>query len=156
MDATSTSSNREFLERPLDPGFVALYELWLKKRGLRLMPSRGDFDPSEFPRLLPHVELYDVGPGEGVYKARLMGSALVDMIGRDNTGKPPGHGLPEGVAKSVVAVLDAVVARRAPIFLRGRVLWIAGKKQRKFEACALPLSEDDLRVNIVFSALKLL
>jgi hypothetical protein len=46
--APAKSMDREVLDRPCDPDLVELYRLWETKRGERLMPSRGDFDPSEF------------------------------------------------------------------------------------------------------------
>jgi hypothetical protein len=82
---------REVLDRPRDPDLAELYELWLTKRRTRLMPSRSEFDPAEFRKLLPTIQLYDVGRVEGTYKVRLVGSALVELAGRNNTGKPPGY-----------------------------------------------------------------
>ncbi len=155
MEALARASDREVLDRPTDRDLVELYELWLEKRGSRLMPSRRNFDPSEFARLLPYVELYDVGPAEGMYKVRLVGTAIVELAGRDNTGKPAGYGLPEATAHTIAEVLNVVTRRRAPLFGRGRILWLPGKDHRRFEACALPLSDDDSTVNIILCALKL-
>lgn len=145
---------REVLDRPRDPDLLELYQLWQTKRGGRLMPSRSDFDPSEFRKLLPTIQLYDVGRVEGTYKVRLVGSALVELAGRNNTGKPPGYGLPESDARSIVEILNVVVRRRAPLFGRGHVHWISGKGYRKYEGCVLPLSDDDTSVNIILCALK--
>jgi hypothetical protein len=145
---------REVLDRPCDPDLVELYRLWEMKRGARLMPSRCDFDPSEFRKLLPTIQLYDVGRTEGTYRVRLVGSALVELAGRNNTGKPPGYGLPEADARSIVEILNGVVRRRAPLFGRGHVHWISGKSYRKYEGCVLPLSDDGTSVNIILCALK--
>jgi len=147
-------AEREVLDRPLDPDLVELHELWVAKRGARPMPSRSDFDPSEFRKLLPTVQLYDVGRTEGSYKVRLVGSALVALAGRDNTGKPPGYGLPEADARAIVEILNLVVRQRAPLFGRGRVHWISGKSYRKYEGCVLPLSDDGASVNMILCALK--
>lgn len=144
----------EVLDGPRHPDLVELYQLWQTKRGGRLMPSRGDFDPSEFRKLLPTIQLYDVGRVEGTYKVRLVGSALVELAGRDNTGKPPGYGLPEADARSIVEILNLVVRQRAPLFGCGRVHWISGKAYRKYEGCVLPLSDDNISVNIILCALK--
>jgi hypothetical protein len=145
---------REVLDQPLDPDLVALHQLWLTKRRGRTMPSRSDFDPSEFCKLLPAIQLYDVGPVEGTYKVRLVGEAIVELAGRNNTGKPPGYGLPEADARSIVEILNVVVRRRAPLFGRGRVHWITGKSYRKYEACVLPLSDDDASVNMILCAVQ--
>lgn len=118
------------------------------------MPSRRDFDPSEFCKLLPTIQLYDVGPSEGMYKVRLVGEGLVELAGRNNTGKPPGDGLAAADAGSIVEILNVVVRRRAPLFGRGRVHWITGKSYRRYEGCVLPLSDDGASVNMVLCALK--
>jgi hypothetical protein len=116
--APAKSMDREVLDRPCDPDLVELYQLWETKRGERLMPSRGDFDPSEFRKLLPTIQLYDVGRAGGIFRVRLVGSALVALAGPDNTGKPPGYGLPESDARAIVEILNLVVRRRAPLFGR--------------------------------------
>jgi hypothetical protein len=152
--APAKSMDREVLDRPCDPDLVELHQLWEIKRGERLMPSRADFDPSEFRKLLPTIQLYDVGRAEGIYRVRLVGSALVALAGRDNTGKPPGYGLPEADARAIVEILNLVVRRRAPLFGRGRVHWITGKSHRKYEGSVLPLSDDGTSVNMILCALK--
>jgi len=146
--------DREILDQPCDPDLLELYHLWQTKRGARIMPSRSDFDPSEFPKLLPTIQLYDVGAVEGTYKVRLVGTAIVELAGRDNTGKAPGYGLPEGDTASIVEILNLVVRRRAPLFGRGRVHWLTGKSYRRYEGCAFPLSDDGTSVNMVLCALK--
>ena len=153
IEAPAKALAREVLDQPRDPDLVELYQLWLAKRRGRLMPSRSDFDPSEFCKLLPSIQLYDVGPVEGTYKVRLVGGALVETAGRNNTGKPPGYGLPEADGRSIVEILNAVVRRRAPLFGRGRVHWITGKTYRKYEGCVLPLSDDGASVNMILCAL---
>jgi hypothetical protein len=154
IEAAAKALEREVLDRPRDGDLVELYQLWLTKRCGRLMPSRSDFDPSEFCKLLPTIQLYDVGPVEGMYKVRLVGGALVELAGRNNTGKPPGYGLPDDDARSIVEILNLVVRRRAPLFGRGRVHWITGKAYRKYEGCVLPLSDDGASVNMILCALK--
>lgn len=154
IEAPVKGLEREVIERPCHPDLVELYQLWQTKRRGRLMPSRSDFDPSEFRRLLPAIQLYDVGRVEGTYKVRLVGTALVELAGRNNTGKPPGYGLPEADTRSIVEILNVVVRRRAPLFGRGRVHWISGKSHRKYEGCVLPLSDDGTSVNIILCALK--
>src|SRR5258708_12247225 len=147
--ATGGALDREILDRPHDLDLLELYQLWQAKRGMRLMPSRSDFNPSEFCKLLPTIQLYDVGPIEGSYKVRLVGGALVELTGRNNTGKPPGYALPAGAAQSIVEILNLVVRRRAPLFGRGRVHWITGKSYRRYEGCVLPLSDDGASVSMV-------
>jgi hypothetical protein len=70
-----------------EPLLGALLDYWERKRGAQTMPSRGDIDPLDMPpRLLPHVQLVERGEG-GRLRLRLVGTAIVDAIGKDPTGR---------------------------------------------------------------------
>ena len=63
-----------------------LYSYWLSKRNGRIMPARGDIDPRELGMLLPFLFIIDKAAGE--FRFRLMGTGVVQDLGRDLTGKP--------------------------------------------------------------------
>jgi hypothetical protein len=63
-----------------------LYRHWLGKTNGRVMPARGDIDPVEIPKVLPHMAL--VHKPDGQYRFRLVGTNISEMIGRDLTGAP--------------------------------------------------------------------
>jgi len=70
-----------------DPLLTALLTYWEKKRGTRVMPRRRDIDPLEMPtRLLPYLQLIELGE-RGRLRFRLIGTAIVDAMGRDATGR---------------------------------------------------------------------
>lgn len=56
-----------------------------KKRGDRFAPRRSDIDPTEIPRHLPHIHMMDVLDGGADFRYRLIGTAIVQGLGRDNT-----------------------------------------------------------------------
>src|ERR1051325_9903462 len=66
---------------------VALYRYWDGKRGARAMPARRDLDPSEIVRLLPHIYMVDVQSDPLRFRYRLIGTAIVNLLGRDYTGR---------------------------------------------------------------------
>jgi hypothetical protein len=69
-----------------DPLLAALLHYWDAKRGVRAVPRRCDVDPLDMPRaLLPHLELVELSGGRLRY--RLIGTAVVDAMGRDATGR---------------------------------------------------------------------
>lgn len=106
------------LDLPRDPDLLALYRLWIAKRGLRLMPSKSDFDPAEFKRLLAGVVLMEAGPPGGPYIVRLVGESIVDFFGRTTKGQPAGSMMrPEGY-RAFMQLLDGVVESRAPVWRR--------------------------------------
>lgn len=141
----------EFLDAPSDPDLAQLYHLWRNKRGLRLMPSRVDFDPAEFHALLPNVFIVDV---RDAFKVRVAGEAIVEFFGRSTQGHPAGTFMrPEG-SDALVRLLNLVVESRAPIFRAGQAYWSENNPHMRFEACFLPLSSDDKAVNMILAAVK--
>ena len=143
-----------FIDAPRDPDLQALYTYWDSLRRGRSMPSRTDFDPAKVPRLLAHIILYNV-EGSGRYTIRLVGEQVEAFVGRRTTGKPAGTFMNERGAEMIVRILDAVTTERAPRFRAGRVNFLEDKDHRSYEACFLPLSADDVAVNLVLAAVKI-
>jgi len=142
------------LDEPRDPDLLALYRLWMAKRGLRLMPSKTDFDPDEFKGVLAGVVLMEAGPRGGPYIVRRVGENIVDFFGHTTIGQPAGSLMrPEGYRK-FMQLLDSVVERRAPAFRAGTAYWSRDKIDRQFEGCLLPLSSDDRVVDMILGAIK--
>jgi hypothetical protein len=144
----------EFIDAPRDPDLRALHRLWLAKRGNRQLPSRVDFDPSEFKNLLQDFFVYNVDPTEGSFTVRLIGERLRDFIGSNVRGKLAGSAFqPEGTT-ALVRILDLTVKRRVPIFRVGRAYFLRDKSYQQFEACLLPVSADGESVNMILGAVR--
>ncbi len=149
-----SESQAKFLDQPQDADLLALYQLWVTKRGLRMMPSKADFDPAEFKTLVSGVVLMEVGPPGGPYTVRLVGEDIVNFFGRTTKGQPAGSLMrPEG-QRCFMLLLEGVVRSRAPVFRAGRTHWSADKQYKQFEAVFLPLSDDDQIVNVILGAMK--
>ena len=144
----------KFLDAPADPELVALVALWRNKCGERTMPSRADFDPAEFARLLPNIFLIDVEAG-GAFRTRLTGEEVVQFLGRNPKGKPPMESFAGEGSAAFEQILELVVKSRAPIFRAGRAYWSPTRSYKNFEACILPLSADGATVNMILGAVKL-
>jgi hypothetical protein len=143
-----------FIDAPRDADLRALHDLWLSKRGTRQLPSRADFDPSEFKPLLPDFFVYDVEPTDGSFTVRLIGERLRDFIGRNIRGKRAGSAFqPEGTA-ALLRILDLTVKQRTPIFRTGRAYFLRDKNYKQFEACLLPVSADGVTVNMILGAVR--
>lgn len=73
----------------IDPVPRLVYEYWLDKRGDRAMPDRADLDPPfEITQVLPYTSLIEAVPGDPPdFRYRLVGTAMVPMVGRDMTGR---------------------------------------------------------------------
>jgi hypothetical protein len=70
-----------------DPILESAYEYWRSKCGTRAMPRRRDIDPTEIPRLLPHIQITELLEGGNRIRYRLAGTAIVDAYGSELTGK---------------------------------------------------------------------
>jgi len=59
------------------------YDYWKRKSGDRPMPSRGDIDPAEIAKILPHVFLLDVRHQPLDFRYHLVGTKMDEhMLGR--------------------------------------------------------------------------
>lgn len=141
----------EDIAAPRSPILVRLFDYWDAKRAGRPMPSRADIDPTELRVLVLNVMLYDVVEPGSLYRIRLVGQAIVDFVGANNTGKMAGDGMPPDAARSMVEILNSVVTRRAPRFRLGSAYWHRAKAHRRFEACFLPLSRDGETVDKILA-----
>lgn len=63
-----------------------IFEYWNSKSRNGRLPSRGDINPCDFPRLLPLISLIDVDPVHKRFRVRLAGTQLREHYGRDITG----------------------------------------------------------------------
>ena len=132
---------------PTDPIVVQIHRYWDEKRGTRRMPNRTDIDPAELGRLVVNVLLYEVLEPGKLYRIRLVGGAIVDFYGVNTTGELAGAAMPPAAAAQMSEILNSIVANRAPRFRAGFAHWHKDRSYRKFEACFLPLSPDDDRVD---------
>jgi hypothetical protein len=122
-----------------------------------MAPSRIDIDPLELPpELLRHLFMLDVVDGGADFRYRLIGSDLVEGVGRDATGA-----LVSEIYRDVPASLAAMnrflrqtTTDKLPVYIEGEMDWLRGGRQRRpFRAVMLPLSADNLSVDIVLGGL---
>jgi hypothetical protein len=75
------------LDAPEHPAAAELYAYWEQKRGARVIADRGDINPAEIVRLLPHLLVLDVIDGGLDFRVRVFGTALVELMREERTGK---------------------------------------------------------------------
>ena len=128
------------------------YDYWCRIGAGRSMPRRRDLDPTDIPRLLPHVMLVDVDGGR--YRYRLIGTANAQEHGMNATGlyvddvlKGPeyrGHAL---------RLYDETVHSGRPVYSESLFLSPSGGAiERHTKALFMPLSEDGSAVTQVLVA----
>jgi hypothetical protein len=85
--AKQQSEPVRFLQGPEHPGVAALFAYWNEKARGRPMPDRADIVPSEIVRLLPNLIISEVLRGGEDFRTRIFGTALVELVGEERTGK---------------------------------------------------------------------
>jgi hypothetical protein len=124
---------------------------WRSKLVGGRLPARRDVEPLEIPRLLPFVLLSEVPQGDpALLRYRLVGTAVVQMNGRDFTGS----GLNDTVAdpswrRYWEGNYRRVIDTRAPLFGADRYGYRA-RDFVAFEWCILPLASDGATVDMCF------
>ncbi len=139
---------------PFDPATIGrpelqgLYRYWYSRHDGARLPARADLDPLDIPQLLPHLMLIDVQHEPFDLRYRLVGTALVDQMGRDTTGLRVEDGyLGDDWPRIEQDYRTAVFAAR-PVLTRND---IKGKQGRRlaYERLLLPLSGDGKAVDML-------
>lgn len=101
-----------------------LVQYWSLKRGGQRMPSRADIDPVDIPRLLPYLRLVDVlREPEIRFRYRLIGTAIVERMGIDITGRYIDESLFGRHTAKVLAGHQFAVRERTAAAGESRSLW---------------------------------
>jgi hypothetical protein len=129
---------------------VAIYDYWRRKApGPGVLPGRRHLDPTEIPRLLPHIWLVDVVDDIRRFRVRLIGTALVDA------------GIPLRVGDFVVDRLlpeqrqqaledfGSVIWSREPLWFRGPLNLRHDTYVHEVERIFLPLAADGRTVDML-------
>lgn len=105
----------ELIEKPEVPLIDDLVAYWNRKRSGRIGPRRTEIDPTEMVAHLPHIFMLDVIDGGKDFRFRLIGTRIVEGLGRDNTGRRVSEAYrdrPEAQAQ-LMAVFRLPVDRKA-------------------------------------------
>lgn len=129
------------------------YAYWVGKKNGDRLPARADIDPVDIPRILPHISLVEREAETGRYRYRLFGSALVDILGREPTGKYLDEIYPDFEQSESRRYRDQVFEMGKPSHRIGRPSLRFPKDFVTVERLYLPLAEDGRRVDMVMGVL---
>lgn len=139
-----------------DIASAALRELWRYWRALHKdgrPPSRRDIDPLSIPHLLPHVMLIDVLEGGRDFRYRLIGTHIVKIHGKDNTGRLVSEAFATGESAYVIRLYRRTVESAGAIGYRGEPLR-PDARVLEYEIVHLPLVDGEGRVAMVLAGLE--
>jgi hypothetical protein len=108
-----------------DSVLSALYGYWCRQRGSKPFPDRADISPLDLgPRLLPHIGIIELATDDlAKSRVRLVGTALVDELGADLTGKLLSDYASGEYLASLVSLIDDMLRHRAALFSEGGFRW---------------------------------
>lgn len=119
------------------------------------LPGRAAIDPTEIPRLLPHLYLVDVEQAaalQPVYRLRLIGSVHERLYGgKVQIGRTVDELMGER-ARYFHCNFDAVRRRRAPVGYRGKLVWWPDRDWLDFESIQMPLAGDGRNIDMILGA----
>lgn len=113
-------------------------DLWQRKRGSKLLPSRADLDPAEFHRLWPVTFLLERNADSGEWHVRFAGAAYSSVYGREITGASVREIVPKSLAPQVLADLRHCIERREPIVIDGETNWPDRGNVYRYQRVLLP------------------
>lgn len=132
-----------------DGRLTRLLRYWAAKRGDQPAPRRADLDPLlEIPDLVPMLTLIDVLRDPLRFRFRLVGTSVVQALGRDATGRFADEALYGSEAAGIVATYRRMTEEIRPFHRRSRLAW-NDREWRVLEAVEVPLIDDDGRVCMI-------
>lgn len=149
-----------FPDAPEHPGIAQLVEYWEMKRGDRAMPDRADIIPGEIASLLRHLIICEVVDGGADFRTRIFGTALVELVGEERTGKLLSEfgaqssipTRPERVRDRWFEIARRVHALGRPVFISGRMINSA-RPYIAWHAVACPLTAGGTTIEQVVGAM---
>ncbi len=131
-----------------DARLAHLFDYWRERRGNRPAPARRNIRPMEIPSILSIIHLIDVYENPLAFRHRLIGSEIIEALGRDVTGKWVDEEIYGEMAGEVFDGLAAVAWEMRPYRRLSRLDWIA-RPWLAMESLEMPLLDDDGRVNMI-------
>jgi hypothetical protein len=125
----------------LEPGLAELLQLWETKKDGAPLPLRSALTPRDLKLWLPGIHVYEAVENQR-FTARLLGTAIVNAIGADQTGRTFGEHDQDLLATRAYRALSLVVHEAKPY--RTKTPRIASVKQswHAAESLWLPLGAD--------------
>jgi len=137
-------------EIPWGSGVRRAYEYWLGQRPGGGLPGRQHIDPTDIPFLLRGLWLIDVAREPFRFRYRLVGTRIVEAMGRDPTGlwleeaHPHASSVPGFFLRYERVAQTGIPSRR-----RGTALLWSHRDYREIENILLPLAADGKTVDMI-------
>lgn len=130
-----------------DERLSKLYAYWRMKRGRRSMPARRDIDPLDVRELMGNMTLIDVRQEPVEFRFRLAGTRIVDLFGKELTGRNVDEARFLGKRPPFERQCGAVLESKEPSF----IIILLGVEHRRmvYRQLLLPLSSDGESIDVM-------
>jgi len=134
------------------PKVRRLFEHWSTlSPGPGLLPGRQHFDPLSVVELMPDLWMLGVDEASGRYHYRLVGTRVVEAMGRDVTGRWYDEVHPEAAAHPMAEYLRARILAGEVTWRRGRPWLQVDPEIYEIEQVLLPLAKDGRTVDVLLA-----
>lgn len=133
---------------------LSFHDLWISLREPTRLPPRSAFELEMLRPWFGNIQIVDlIDGGRDVYH-RLIGTKIVDAVGRDLTGKLVSACEYEIGTEAMLARYRATAEKGEPVFRKGRTVWAPDKSWRNFELVTAPLSENGKTVDQLITVME--
>jgi hypothetical protein len=134
------------------PILTQLHAYWERKRGARPAPARKEIDPAEIVPLLPHLFLIEAVGTPSRFRYRLIGTAVVELTGRDLTGHFVDENLEPAKFAALVEPYETVIRQARPVAKKGRTIWIEKRERLEVEVLLLPVANAQDEIALILGS----
>jgi hypothetical protein len=124
-------------------------EYWIAIHPDHRLPGRQHFDPRDIPMLLSSIRLLDVCGRPPRLKARLIGTRMVDFLGRDYTGQWLDEAYPDLPGSAMERDYLYVITTGQPHWRLGEPYLTQHREFHRFERVILPFARDGVNVDML-------
>lgn len=142
------SGNQDIVDAASHQKIKDFVEFWWSKHTPDRLPTRSDFDFYEITEWVSHVIIMDVLSNGSDFRYRLIGTRIVEAVGRDLTGKNVSNSSYTGNKDNVFQTFSMPVTEKRPIIRRGKMIWLHEKKWKNYESVHCPLFDKNRSVNM--------
>jgi len=137
-----------------DESLSAFLALWHSRCRGQLIPARDTLTPEDLRPWFGSILIMDVLDAAADFRHRLVGTTIVEMVGRDLTGRLVSECHYEVGTETMLRRYRRAALEARPICRRGRVLWPANREWLAFESVTVPFSRDGSTADQLMSVIR--
>jgi hypothetical protein len=127
---------------------------WQSKRRADRLPSRRDIDPVDLRCFMGEMFMLDVVGEPKRFRYRLIGTKIIDRVGRNSTGKFQEEVYSPRQADENNAMYRRICESGKPLRNYGHINWVS-REFLKYEIANVPLASDGATVDVIFGCMSI-